>query len=103
MCASLRIPPVATQSATNDTRCATLRDWHKCDNLPDMTPTNLLTTEQVAARAGKHVSTINRWAQNGRITPAIQLPGVTGDRLYDPEDEDVAALIQGDSNDQANT
>lgn len=53
--------------------------------------TNLLTTTQAAERVGVSVPTINRWARQGRITPAFQAPGVRGARLYDPADIDALA------------
>lgn len=43
---------------------------------------NYLTTEQVARRLGKSVSTINRWAASGKLSPAVDMPGRTGARLY---------------------
>lgn len=41
-----------------------------------------MSTAQVARELGVSVATVNRWAVNGRLTPAIQVPGQNGARLY---------------------
>lgn len=43
---------------------------------------DLMPTTAVAALLGKSVATINRWAQEKRLVPAVELPGATGARLY---------------------
>jgi DNA-binding transcriptional MerR regulator len=43
---------------------------------------DLLPTAEVAQLLGKSVATINRWATEGRLKPAVELPGETGARLY---------------------
>jgi transposase len=50
-----------------------------------------LSTEGVAARLGRDRSTINRWVRQGRLTPAVEFPGKTGARLFDPADVDKLA------------
>ncbi len=44
---------------------------------------NLLTTAQVAELTGWSVTSINRWASDGRL-PSRKLPGRTGARMFDP-------------------
>lgn len=46
--------------------------------------TQLLTSRQVAETLGVTISHINRLVINGTITPAVQLSGYKGSRLYDP-------------------
>ena len=48
----------------------------------------LLTTAQVAERLNKPIGTINRWATEGKLPVAYQLPGRTGAKLFDPADVD---------------
>lgn len=52
---------------------------------------DLLPTTAVAELLGKSVATINRWAQEKRLVPAVELPGETGARLY--RRSDVEALL----------
>lgn len=49
---------------------------------------NLMTTKQVAAKAGKSVSTICRWVEEGRISPVIKNDGLRQPMFFDPEDVD---------------
>lgn len=49
-------------------------------------PTELLATRQVADALGIDVSTISRWVKEGRISPAMRLPGKTGAMLFTPKD-----------------
>lgn len=51
----------------------------------------LLPTAEVARLLGKSVATINRWAQEHRLEPAVEMPGETGARLY--RRGDVEALL----------
>jgi len=44
--------------------------------------TDLLSTAAVAQLLDRSVSTINRWASQGRLEPAVDMPGRTGARLY---------------------
>lgn len=44
--------------------------------------TDLLTTADVAERTGLTVYTISRLVREGKLTPAHQLPGATGARLF---------------------
>lgn len=46
----------------------------------------LLTTSQVAALLKRDVTTVNRWAQSGRLRTAAKAPGIRGARLFDPDD-----------------
>lgn len=53
-------------------------------------PNDLLATVQVCELIGIDRSTLSRYVQLGRITPAMRLPGRTGSMLFNPAD--VAAL-----------
>lgn len=44
----------------------------------------LLTSRQVAERLGTTVTTVNRWVKSERLTPALEVPGYRGARLFDP-------------------
>lgn len=52
------------------------------------TPTVFLTTAEACERLGHDSpldpSTLSRWVQIGRITPAQKLPGLRGAFLFDP-------------------
>lgn len=48
----------------------------------------LITTREVAQRAGVDVSTVARWARDGKLTPAYEADGRTGVRLFNAEDVD---------------
>ena len=50
--------------------------------------TDLLTTADVAERTGLTVYTISRLVREGKLTPAHQLPGTTGARLFDKAEVD---------------
>lgn len=54
----------------------------------------LLSTKAVADLLGTTPATINRWANEKRITPAVEMPGKTGARLYRRRDVD-ALLAKG--------
>lgn len=43
---------------------------------------DLIPTKAVAEHLGTTVATVNRWAAEGRITPALEMPGKTGARLF---------------------
>jgi hypothetical protein len=45
----------------------------------------LLTSRQVAERLGKTVTTVNRMANDGRLKPALEVPGYRGARLFDAQ------------------
>lgn len=45
----------------------------------------LLTTAEVAGRLEVSPHTINRWVNSGRITPAVQAPGIRGPRFFTAE------------------
>lgn len=51
----------------------------------------LIPTSTVAKLLGKTVATINRWAAEGRIVPAMKLGPNTGARLY--RRSDIEALL----------
>lgn len=61
--------------------------------------TNLLTTEQVAARLGKSPSTVARYATTGRLPAALKMPGRNGNYLF--ESSVVLAYLDGDSDAEA--
>ncbi len=44
---------------------------------------HLITTAQVATILGKDVRTVHRMADNGRLPPALKVPGRTGALLFD--------------------
>lgn len=48
-----------------------------------MTKTRDLTTAEAAERLGYSTRTIQRMADDGRLTPAKKLPGETGGYLFD--------------------
>jgi excisionase family DNA binding protein len=48
--------------------------------------TDLLSTAEVAERAGVSIRTVARWVDAGRLTPVVIAPGPTGARLFDPRD-----------------
>lgn len=51
--------------------------------------TDLLSAEEAAERLGVTRRTITRWAANGRLPVAFQVPtGETGARFFAPEDVD---------------
>lgn len=45
----------------------------------------LISTRDAAGMLGVGVSTLNLWAQTGRIKPAIEAPGIRGPRFYTVE------------------
>lgn len=45
----------------------------------------LIGTEAAARLARVDRSTITRWVQSGRLTPAFKLPGKQGYYLFEPE------------------
>jgi len=55
---------------------------------------DLIPTKTVAEMFGKTVATINRWAQEGRLKPAIEMEGLTGARLY--RRSDVEAFLNAE-------
>ena len=50
----------------------------------DKEPSLLTAAETCAELGGIDRSTLTRWVQAGRITPARKLPGLTGAYLFDP-------------------
>lgn len=56
-----------------------------------MSNERLMTTAEVADRLDVDVRTVARWANSGRLTPAVQFPGLRGPRLFDPADVDALA------------
>lgn len=44
-----------------------------------------LTTAQVAEKADRSIRTVTRWIKNGRLLPALKIPGQTGAYLFDAE------------------
>ncbi len=51
-------------------------------------PFDLLATVQVCERVGIDRSTLSRYVKEGRIAPAMKLPGRTGAMLFNPADVD---------------
>lgn len=51
----------------------------------------LLSTVEAADRLQVERSTLSRWVQLGRITPAMKLPGRTGSFLFDADEIDRVA------------
>jgi hypothetical protein len=49
-----------------------------------MHPTELLTTADVAAQAGVHVSTVTRAVALGELEPAFRAPGQKGAMWFEP-------------------
>ena len=45
---------------------------------------HLLTTTQAAHILGCSTATVTRMVQDGRLAPALKLPGLRGDYLFDP-------------------
>ena len=45
-------------------------------------PNDLIPTATVAELLDVSVATVNRWAAEGRLAPAHELPGRTGARLF---------------------
>lgn len=46
---------------------------------------DLIGTSEAARRLRVERSTLLRWVQLGRLTPALKLPGQTGSMLFDPD------------------
>lgn len=46
----------------------------------------LLGITDIANRLGLDRSTVFRWVQLGRLTPAHKMPGTTGALLFEPEE-----------------
>lgn len=61
---------------------------------------DLIPTKAVAEHFGTTVATVNRWAAEGRIKPAVEMPGRTGARLYRLDDVR-AQLASADAGDAA--
>lgn len=49
---------------------------------------DLLPTKAVADLLGTTVATVNRWAIEGKLAVAVEMPGRTGARLYRRSDVD---------------
>ena len=58
-----------------------------------MSRNELLTSRQLARELETTVTTVNRWVNSGRITPALQVPGYRGARLFEPAS--IEALRKG--------
>jgi DNA-binding transcriptional MerR regulator len=55
---------------------------------------DLVPTKTVAEMLGKPVGTINRWAKEGKLEPAFEIPGRTGARLYRRSDIEAFAAAE---------
>lgn len=51
-----------------------------------MSNLELLTTAEVAEMLDVDVRTVSRWVNAGRLSPAVQAPGLRGARLFHPTD-----------------
>lgn len=58
---------------------------------------DLVTTAEAAAILGCSVATVNRWAAEGRLTAAVQFPGVRGARLYVRADVEAEAADESEA------
>jgi excisionase family DNA binding protein len=56
--------------------------------VPITEPPDLLGTTEAAAELGLERSTLARWVQLGKLTPAVKLPGPTGAMLFRRSDID---------------
>lgn len=56
---------------------------------------DLIGTAGVAERLGVTVATVNRWAKERRLQPAVKLPGRTGARLYRLADVEAYEAARG--------
>lgn len=45
-------------------------------------PDDLIGTSEVCALRNVHRSTVKRWVDSGKLTPAVTLPGKTGAMLF---------------------
>lgn len=57
-----------------------------------MTQADYLPSAEVCARLGIDRSTLSRWVAAGKITPAIQAPGIRGPFLFHRDDVEELAL-----------
>lgn len=55
---------------------------------------DLIPTADVADILGKSVPTVNRYAAEGRLVPAIRMPGLRGARLYRRSDVEAFAAAE---------
>lgn len=54
-------------------------------------PDDLLSTTETAALLGVDVSTISRWVNAGKLTPARKMPGLRGVYLFRRQDVEALA------------
>lgn len=59
--------------------------------MPYTVPSDLVGSKDVCARLDINRSTLTRWVADGRIAPAVRLPGRNGAMLFDPADVDALA------------
>lgn len=55
---------------------------------------DLLPTKAVADLLGKTVATVNRWVLEGKLHPAVEMPGKTGARLFRRSDVDAFMAVE---------
>jgi excisionase family DNA binding protein len=55
-------------------------------------PHNLIPSQTVCERLHIDRSTLSRWVADGKIVPAVKLPGKTGAFLFEPADVDALEL-----------
>lgn len=56
---------------------------------------DLMPTVEVAKSLGLERSTLSRWVKEGRIAPAMRLPGRTGAFLFHPAEVERVRLAEG--------
>lgn len=59
-----------------------------------MTAPDLMTAAQAAEVLGCSQRTVARMAEDGRLTPALKLPGETGAYLFEPAEVERAKAAQ---------
>lgn len=59
-----------------------------------MPTAELMPTVEVARSLGLERSTLSRWVKEGRITPAMRLPGRTGAFLFHPAEVERVRLAE---------
>lgn len=67
-----------------------------CKYAPRMAD-DLIPTKAAAALLGVTVATVNRWANEKKIEPAIKMDGTTGARLYRRSDIEALRLAEAAS------
>jgi excisionase family DNA binding protein len=58
---------------------------------------DLIGTAETAAILGVHQQTVITWARNGRLTPAVKMPGTTGAILFHRADVEALRVLLQDT------